>query len=404
MRRPEATLTVRLGRGLTSASMIMLLFLAALVIPSARPVSSLGTSCKGVSARPGRNLQAMINARGAGATFCLKPGTYRIPIPLIPKARQRFVASQRRRAILTGNGVTGSFAFNGQGVAGVEIRGLVVRDFVPPDLGGYAAIKAGPGWRVIDNQIGPNRNTGLYHEARSVVRGNLIKWNSLSGIGGFKAHRSLVVNNVLVRNGNSRVSGKATAAKWLGSIGLVVRGNYFHHNWNNSLWLDGDNLDSLVEDNIVADNFGKGIHYEISCAGVIRRNVVKRNTGPGILVVASRNVDVSRNIVTGNGDGIHVSHQDRTSENGANDKCRWVTGRVRIHHNKIKMTRGTTGLWTFQASDGNAIFRDGRVRFSANSYLVARRVRRPFLWANGDRTWPGWRLYGQDRDGTFKRF
>ena len=405
-----SVLTASTATGLTRSrtaglmTVAALVFLVAIVIPSAALAVSRGTSCRGVSVRPGRNLQSMINSRGAGATFCLRPGTYRISSPLRPKAGQRFVASQRRKAILTGNGVVGSFAFNANGVAGVEIRGLVIRDFVPPDLGGYAAVKSGIRWRLVDNQIGPNRNTGIYHEAHSVIRSNLIRQNTVSGIEGFKAHGSLIVNNELSHNGQSRVLGRATAAKWTGSTKITVRGNYFHHNWGNSLWLDGDNLNVVVKNNVVTDNFGKGIHYEISCAAVIRGNVVRRNAGPGILVVASRHVEISGNLVRGNGDGIQVSHQDRTSDNGPNNNCRWVTGRVRIHHNRIMMARGSTGLWTFQVSDGNEIFTDGRVRFFANRYLVARRVQYPFLWANGSRTWSGWRFHGQDRNGTFKRF
>jgi parallel beta-helix repeat protein len=326
-----------------------------------------------------------------------------IASPLRPKPRQHFVATQRRRATLTGNDVPGSFAFNGAGVAGVEIRGLVIRDFVPPDLGGYGAIKGGPHWRVIGNRIGPNKNVGLYQEAFSVIRGNLIRRNTVAGIDAFKANGSLVVNNELSYNGKSRAPGRASAAKWAGSIGIVIRGNFFHNNWSNSLWLDGDNLDVVVENNIVTDNFGKGIHYEISCAGVIRGNVIKGNAGPGILVVASRNVRIYRNIVGGNGDGIQVSHQDRTSENGPNDNCPWVTGRVRIHDNKVMMRRGSTGLWTWQVSDGDAIFTDGRVRFFRNHYRVAAGLTRPFLWANGSLTWSQWRSHGQDRDGTFQR-
>ena len=399
------TLTARAGprhalrRAVGLMTSATLLFLT-LVLASS-PAVARDTLCRGVTVRAGQNLQSIINRKGSGATFCLRPGTYVIASPLRPKARQRFVATERRRAILTGKGVPGSFAFDANGVTGVKIRGLVIRDFVPPDLGGYAALKAGVGWHVIDNRIGPNSNTGLYYEARTVVRGNLISQNSLSGVSAFRAHRSRFVNNVLSRNGKSRVSGRATAVKWFRSKGVVVRGNYFHHNWSNSLWLDSDNLDALVEDNIVTDNFGVGIHYEVSCAAAIRRNVVKRNSGPGILVVASRNVNIRGNTVNANGDGIQISHQDRRGENGAHDNCRWVTGRVRIHHNSITMTRGSTGAWTFQVSDGNAIFTDGRVRFFANRYLVGEGVGRPFLWANSTRTWSQWRSFGQDPRWNF---
>lgn len=372
--------------------------------PFARSALASELPCRGTFIRPGQAIQSVINAHGAGTTFCLRRGSYVIRSAWRPKARQRFVAVERRKAILTGKGVSGSFAFNGNGVAGVELRGLVVRNFAPPRVGGYAAIKAATGWRIIDNRIGPNRNLGLYHEADTVVRGNRIQGNTIAGVGGFRAHRSLILNNQISYNGRSRVFGSATGGKWARSIGIVVRGNYFHHNWDNALWLDGDNLNALVEDNIVADNFGKGIHYEVSCSAQIRDNIVKRNPDAGIIVVASRDVDVGENIVMGNGDGIQVSHQNRTSGNQPGDNCRWVTGSISVHDNRVTMGRGSTGLWTWQVSDPSTIFTDGRVRFFRNHYRVAAQLDRPFLWANGARSWTGWRSYGQDLDGTFQRF
>jgi Right handed beta helix region len=408
MSQRDASAVPALGRPgyasvLQTIATVTFVFVAILVAPVTHRALGLTTSCKGVSVRPGQNLQAIIDAHAAGTRFCLRRGTYFISSPLTPKRGQRFVAVERRTAVLTGRDKPGSFAFNGAGAPGVWIKGLVVRDFVPPDAGGYAAIKGDRRWRVIDNRIGPNKNTGLYHEAHSVVRGNLIKGNTVAGIGGFMAHGSLIENNVIARNGRSHVDGRAAGAKWTRSKGIIVRGNYFHHNWENALWLDIDNLDPIVANNTVTMNFGRGIHYEISCAAVIRRNVVRWNAGAGILVVASRGVRIYRNVVSRNGDGIQVSHQDRTAENHPGDNCRWVTGRVSIHDNKVTMGRGSTGLWKWQVADGDLIFSDGRVRFYRNHYRVDAGAERPFLWANASRTWSRWRSYGQDLSGTFRR-
>jgi parallel beta helix pectate lyase-like protein len=349
-------------------------------------------------------LQALINDRPPGATFCFRRGTYVISRPLRPKSDQRFVGVEPRTAILTGRWVTGSFAFDAGGATGVEIRRLVVHNFVPPRAGGFGAIKAGRGWSIVGNRVGPNRNTGIFHEARTLIRGNRIVRNSIVGVNGFQADGSRVIANVFAYNGRSMLAGYAGGGKWLNTDGLLIARNRFHHNWKDAIWLDGDNLDALVEDNQVDHNYGRGIHYEISCAAVIRRNDVARNRGLGILVVASQDVRVARNRIVANGGGIQISHQDRTSENQVGDNCPWVTGRVDIVENSITMTRGQTGVWTWQVSDGDDIFHDGRIRFIQNHYRVERDLLRPFLWLGRSRTWLQWRTYGLDASGTLRRF
>jgi parallel beta helix pectate lyase-like protein len=364
---------------------------------------SSAQTCSGVLVRPGARLQLLINERPPGTTFCFRGGTYVISRPLRPKTDQRFVGIERRAAVLTGKWVKGSFAFDAGGATGVEIRRLVIRAFVPPRTGGFAALKGGIEWSIVDNRVGPNRNAGIFHEARSVIRGNRIIGNSVAGVNGYKAHGSRVVGNVFAYNGRSMLAGHAAAGKWVETTGMIIARNRFHHNWKDAIWLDGDNLDAVVEDNRVVRNYGRGIHYEISCAAVIRRNVVARNRGIGIFVVASRDVRVARNQVVGNGGGIQISHQDRTSENGPDDNCPWVTGRVDVVENRITMTRGQTGAWTWQVTDGDQVFLDGRIHFVQNHYRVERGVLRPFLWEGGPRTWREWRAYGLDAGGTFQR-
>jgi parallel beta helix pectate lyase-like protein len=371
--------------------------------PETIPAAFAEPGCAGISVSPGQRLQRLIDRNAEGATFCLAAGTYVLRAPLRPKAGQRFVSIEPRKAVLTGRRVAGSFAFNGAGAPRVELRGLVIRDFAAPDRGGYAAVKASRGWRIIDNQIGPNIHSGIYHEAYAIVRGNTIQGNTVTGIGGFRAFRSLIVDNVIAYNGRSLARYRAAGGKWTRSIGLVIRRNIFQHNWAVSLWLDIDNLDPLIEDNIIQDNAGKGILYEISCPGMIRRNLVEDNRLVGISIVASRGVSVVGNHVARNGDGIQVSHQDRTAENTPRDNCRWVTGRVRVRENEITMTRGETGLWVFNVADGDAIFRDGRVRFVDNHYRIGADVTKPFLWLHRTRTWLGWRRFGQDTGGSLLR-
>ena len=399
---PPRRAATRPRTGVLPRLLVPLGALTLLFSPFAASVQALGSTCQGVRVKPADPLQRIISKHGPSTTFCFEAGTYVLSAPLRPKTDQRFVAIQRRSAVLTGQDVRGTFAFDGAGTSGVEIRGFVIRRFHPPDQGGYAAVKASRGWRIVDNRIGPNKNSGVYHEARTIVRGNRIQGNTVAGIGGFRAHHSIIANNVIAYNGKSRALYRASGGKWTRTIGIVIQGNRFHHNWDGGLWLDIDNVDALVENNVVSANFGKGIRFEISCSGVIRRNVVVDNQGVGIIVVASRGLVVSRNRVSRNGDAIHVSHQDRSDQNVATDNCRWVTGKVRIRSNRISMARGSTGLWLWQVNDGDAIFSDGRVKFLSNTYRILGDVEEPFLWAHEPRTWSEWKAYGQDGTGSLQ--
>jgi parallel beta-helix repeat protein len=363
--------------------------------PSPSPSPS-ETACSGVNLSPGSSLQTIINSYPSNTTFCLASGTYSIATPINPKAGDRFIAVTPRQVILTGNNVT-SMAFNGQGVYGVEVQGLVITRFAPLAQGGMAALKASNGWRIINNDISYNVNTGLYHEADSIVRGNFIHHNSRMGLGGYRASNSIIENNEVAFNGFAGGPDNG-GSKWVGAINLTVRNNYFHDNYNNALWIDGDNLNVTIESNTVVNNQHEGIQYEVSCAGVIRNNRVQGNGGAGVEVTASQNVEVLGNTLLGNGKGVTIWHQDR----GSGGNCPWALKNVRIHDNAISASTGYTGLTKYNVSDGDTIFdpSDGRVKFYGNTYYLSG-IAKYFHWANNLRSIAEWKGYGQDVNGTF---
>jgi hypothetical protein len=383
----------RLRRSLGAAAVVACV-VDALIVTSLTPASA--GSCSGVDVRHSSDLQAAIDDHPGGTTFCLAPGTYELSNPLAPKARDRFVAVDVRRAILDGGDST-TMAFDGQGVTGVTLKGLVITHFDPPADPGMAAVKAATGWRIMNTEIAYNSNTGLYHEARAIIIGNYIHNNAKIGLGGYKANDSQIMNNEVSFNGAAGGPDNG-GSKWTQSVGLVIRGNFFHDNYNNAIWVDGDNMDVAITGNTVADNEAEGIQYEVSCAGVIEQNRLRGNGGSGIEIIASQHVTVRSNTVKGNAAGIVIWHQDRG--NGAN--CAWSVRRVRIRDNVISMSQGYSGLRVYDASDGDAIFSpsDRRVRFSSNTYYLRGREQF-FAWANSFCTARQWRAYGQDVDGRF---
>jgi parallel beta-helix repeat protein len=162
--------------------------------------------------------------------------------------------------------------------------------------------------------------------------------------------------------------------------------------------VDGDNVNVVIENNRTENNQGKGIHYEISCAGVVRNNVIVGNGVSGLELVASQNVEVYGNLFQNNGNAMRVWHQNR----GAGGNCTWALSNVRVHDNSVHMNRGTTGLWKWNVTDGDSIFSpsDGRVKFYNNTYYLSGTARY-FQWMNNTRSVSEWKGYGQDLTGNF---
>ncbi len=101
--------------------------------------------------------------------------------------------------------------------------------------------------------------------------------------------------------------------------GITFDRNHVHHNNGPALWLDVGGDNGRFTNNRVHHNVGMGIFFEISSGALITDNLVYNNGrhdegwgwGAGIQVAASRDVEVARNIVAWNADGIAVSTQDR---------------------------------------------------------------------------------------------
>jgi hypothetical protein len=361
-----------------------------------KKASRISVKCRGVRVSAGADLQKKINARAAGTVFCLLPGNYFVASPLRPKNNQRFISPIRRGAVLSGNNST-TMAFNGEAASGVVIRGLVIENFETPRRNGMAAVKTGAAWTLVGNEVRSNAALGIFHEARAKIKRNFIHHNAWSGIFGYKAHNSILKRNEVAYNGGGGGPDNG-GGKWVAGTNLTIRNNYFHDNSNNGLWVNADNVNVVIGGNRVEYNQGKGIHYETSCAGVVRENVVVGNGLSGLELVASQNVEIYNNVIRDNANAIRVWHQ----ELGAGRNCPWKLANVRIHENTTYMNEGLTGLWKWKVTDGDSIFNrdDGRVRFFDNTYYL-KGDHQYFQWANNSRSVDEWKSYGQDVNGSF---
>ena len=174
---------------------------------------------------------------------------------------------------------------------------------------------------------------------------------------------------------------------------LVVRDNDVYDNDGPGLWLDVDNVDSVISDNRVHGNRGPGIMFETSDRAVISGNRVWANGwddatwgwGAGILVYSSRDAEVVDNIVAWNYAGISVVSQDRPDAPP-------VTGN-HVHDNVIAESAPAPGFdryGLFWGDDGSGTLYSpgGANRGSANRYWypVAEDHHWRFVWDGGRTT------------------
>lgn len=312
-------------------------------------------------------------------------------------------------AVLDGEGIV-VYAFDGVatsagGVDNVTIRGLVIRNYDTPLQMG--AIRAGDhgeasasGWVIEECDIHDNAGGGIRTGHRMVIRNNRIHRNGQIGIVG-KGDGMVVVGNEIAYNNTRRIDPgwEAGGTKFVRTRDLVVRGNYVHDNRGPGLWMDGSNVNSLVEDNRVIDNSSAaGVFVEISYGAVIRNNYLEGNGQPGswlygseILVSASSDVEVYGNTVVARYDGITAVMQNR----GSGSLGRHEVRNLYVHDNVVTMQNGLTGLG--QDIGDDAYFTRKNNRFERNTYNLGSNTHH-FTWMNEKLTKPEWHAYGHDNE------
>jgi len=160
------------------------------------------------------------------------------------------------------------------GVVNVTIQGLVVEKCA--NAGGEGALEAGSTWTILNNEIRLNHGIGLTDGI--LVRGNFVHHNGELGVGGGSGSNGMLVENNEISYNNRAgfdwyMEGGAT--KWFNTSNLTLRGNYVHDNNGPGLWTDGDNIHTIYENNHTKNNAGPGIFHEISFDAIIRNNIVE---------------------------------------------------------------------------------------------------------------------------------
>ena len=370
--------------------------------------SSITCPVGAINISTGTNIQTVVNAYPGKTTFCLKAGVHSITYETTPKSDNTFVGEYG--AILDGsawattNPDTAVFRALNQDIDNVTIRNLVIRNMRGNAIAAFYWMS--DRWTIDHNELAYNKKAGVNVPNASVVSNNLIHHNvgdltspiaSQNG-GGYIVYRSanvLFVNNEIAYNGPEQ---KVTE-----TANVTFRDNYVHHNIGNGIWYDGDNPGSVVENNLLEDNGLVSIFYEISSAGVIRNNTIRRSGWQGISLATSKGTEVYGNTIEDSGRGISLLLYCAAPIGGGTTG--WDLTNNYIHDNLIKVRAQEGALansFRYDActTDQVAPYVNGSKnnRFVGNQYFVPSDTGKYWQWADATMlTWREWQGLGQDK-------
>ncbi len=350
----------------------------------------------------GQPIQATVDQHPPGTTFVLGRGVHTGQTVLL---RGGDVLRGQPGAVLDGDSVT-EFAVRGSFKASdVVIEDLEIRNYVPPPQ--WAAISGvnTRGWTVRRNII--HHNTGGVRLGHGMqVLDNHIHSNAQTGVLGQGDSALIAGNAVYAQNPDSAFDRfvEAGGMKITHSRNVTVRDNHVYENVGVGIWLDLDNVDALIEDNLVENNRNQGIYFEIGYGVVIRNNETAGNGfggawfhRGGIVVTSSPDAEIYGNVVRGNAMGIMASQQNR----GAGTLGPYLLRNLWVHDNTITMDTGPTGIAVLDVPP-DSVFVGRNNRFSGNTYFLGPETRY-FRWMGTSRTEAEWQAFGNDVDGVFNR-
>jgi hypothetical protein len=384
---------------------------------------------------PGQDIQAKINAKPNGTTFCLRAGRHTTTTAYLnPSPGDVFIGEygaivdgQRRRSV--------SFSVR-YGSRPVTIKNLIIEHFTGHGIDGAR------GWTIENNEVRYNGGDGIW--LGSVNRSNYVHHNNHGGmVSGFGQSGMVVENNEIAFNNTDSIRDEPDAGgKMVAVQGVDYRHNWIHDNYATGIWCDINCYGLNIHHNLVERNAKVGIEVEISYDSEIHDNVLRGNGAfdsrctdgtrcwfsdlGGILAFNSSNVRIYRNTIEdANGHGI-VGRQDdrRRCDTGQVHTGRFCRGdhilkNLQVFGNKIKapsdshMYRFGDGKYSPFVLAGvvgpNELFGSAyNNRFYSNSYRVLSSAGLRTNWFKwiGDTviTWSAWQSTGQDTDGSISTY
>ena len=293
----------------------------------------------------------------------------------------------------TQSGISGSGRINN-----VTVDGLTLEKFASTSKAAPLDSHTGDNWIVRNSEFRLNSGPGLTVSLGAQVSNNFIHDNGRIGITGYGGNL-LIENNEVSYNDNAGFSGWAAGgSKFYKSVGVTIRGNWFHDNTAHGIWVDISSKDILIEGNTSERNGCQGIAAEVDYNVVIRNNVSLDNGCNGIFISATPDVEAYGNTIAGNIKGGVVLYQ---GDRGMGDFGPHELRNVSTHDNDITMTRGVTGLRVGVVADQSSYFTSRNITFTSNTYHLVSPLAKAFAWDLTTKTSSQWQASGNDLTSTF---
>ncbi len=364
-----------------------------------------------VVVHPGDPLADMVNTRGPGTEFLIKAGVH-VGHALFPASGMKFIGEPG--AVLDGGGTPFNAFFGADGIDGVEIRGLEIRNYRVGLFDGAISARVvddwtseGRDWLVVGNNIHSNGGAGISLGSGMRVIDNVIHDNRQIGISGIadndtRLDRITIEGNEIYRNSMNpdyEFGFHEGGIKTLFTSDLLVRNNDIYGNGGVALYCDELCESGLIENNSMYDNWGRsnggGVFLELSEDMVVRNNFIGSGghlTYPyairffgGITIGESHNIVIEGNLVEVN-DAAGIVVRNCCSER------RDPSSGIVVDSNTVRSTDG--GPVTVGLTDGNSSV--DLITYRNNSYVG----NVDFYWNGSWLGFQSWQDIGQDVAGS----
>lgn len=383
-----------------------------------------------ITITPSTNLATATASAPAGTTFYLTAGTHTLLTgPVEAKANNKYIGAPN--AIIDGkftNNIVKSIRGKSENVSmsfigasnsandNVTIQNLTIKNFGQAD-GKLPGLVNGssinwsqrPGWIIANNTISYNGGAGTNVTTDGKLLNNCLENNEQTGFAIASNPPNYTVNVLIEGNeiiGNNRsanieatgvCNGCSGGLKIWNSKNVTIRNNNVSNNNGSGIWVDNNNIDTLIEGNVVRDNTKRGIFLEISYSAIVRKNYVSGNyvrDGPGRVNFPEGGIyiseaggdegnkaklggtfpaiiDINNNYVVDNWNGINIwegadRYCTRPRKNDTDncpsvitdintqcvtnlfanaDICRWKSENIKVHDNRFEITAAARASW-----------------------------------------------------------
>ena len=191
-----------------------------------------------------------------------------------------------------------------------------------------------------------------FYDTGDVLRSSQVVDNGFTGVIAHGADGLLVEQNVISNNNTEHFSivpsplAAAAGIKITATNQSTLQDNIISDNIGNGIWYDISSYDMTIVRNVVQRNANHGLSVEISGTGVVASNVVTDNANFGIKISGSTSIDVWNNTAANNGQSqIAVIEDPRSNPNSSQVALgiTWDTAGIDIGNNLLATSSNTSG-------------------------------------------------------------